>query len=208
MTARQWLGVALLVLAYALLWPGLTEPMLTLNGTVERADLVRIGRQILNEGTDLPRFLRDLVDRFVDTIDARGTIPAFSKTNSILGTATDLYRNGHVPVAALIVVFSVIVPALKAIVLILAQLPVVARARSSLLRIALATSKWSMADVFVIAIFIAYLAGRGMQQGDSLVDFKTELGVGFWFFLAYCLVSIAGTQLLCSASPKRASADE
>jgi uncharacterized paraquat-inducible protein A len=59
-----------------------------------------------------------------------------------------------------------------------------------------AISKWSMADVFVIAIFIAYLAGNGIQESRGLVDFTATLGVGFWYFLAYCLLSILGTQVL------------
>ena len=53
-----------------------------------------------------------------------------------------------------------------------------------------------MADVFVIAIFIAFLAGNGLQETRGLVDFQASLGDGFWFFLGYCLVAIAGTQLL------------
>jgi uncharacterized paraquat-inducible protein A len=73
------------------------------------------------------------------------------------------------------------------------------KARSMLLTISNAISKWSMADVFVIAIFIAYLAGNGIQESRGLVDFQATLGIGFWYFLGYCLVSILGTQLLSSA---------
>jgi len=56
-----------------------------------------------------------------------------------------------------------------------------------------------MADVFVIAIFIAFLAGNGLQENQGLVDFHATLENGFWFFLGYCLVSILATQLLAHA---------
>ena len=63
-----------------------------------------------------------------------------------------------------------------------------------------------MADVFVIAIFIAYLAGNGIREDRGLVDFQATLGIGFWYFLGYCLVSILGTQLLTSAIKNKISA--
>jgi len=53
-----------------------------------------------------------------------------------------------------------------------------------------------MADVFVVAIFVAYLAANGIRESRALVDFNSSLGVGFYYFLGYCLVSIAATQLL------------
>ena len=193
-------GLVLLVCAYALLVPGLTEPMLAVSGTVEKAKLVEIGRELLKESDSLPGFLADLADRVVDGIDARGTVQAFDKTRSILETAGELRAGGHLPVAALIVLFSVVVPLFKALVLVGALLPPVgATWRRRLAAVANASGKWSMADVFVIAIFIAFLAGNGIRDGRGLVDFEASLGIGFWYFLGYCLVSLLGTQLLVVA---------
>ena len=199
--AARIVGLALLLGAYALLVPGLTEPMLSVSGTVEKAKLVELGRELLRESGQIPAFLSDLADRLVDGIDARGTVVAFDKTRSILGTAAELRAGGHVPVAALIVLFSVVVPLAKALVLVAALLPAIPpRGRRRLAAIADASGKWSMADVFVVAIFFAFLAGNGLRESRGLVDFEASLGPGFWYFLGYCLVSLLGTQLLARAS--------
>ena len=197
-------GLALLVLAYLMLWPGLTEPMLSLSGTVEKAKLVDIGREILAESNSTSSLVRSLADRFIAGLDTSGTIQAFDKTNSILGTAGELWQSGSLFVAVLIVTFSVIVPALKALLILATLLPLQPATATRVSAIASASGKWSMADVFVIAIFIAFLAGNGMSENKGLVDFSAAIGVGFWWFLGYCLVSILGSQLLVAGrSPER-----
>jgi len=189
-------GIILLICAYGLLYPGLTEPMLSVSGTVEKSKLVDIGKELIQESPNTPALVNNLVDMVVGSIDVSGTVNAFDKTRSILGTAQELYGNNHVLVALLIVVFSVGVPLLKALILLCILLPVSLKAKSMLLVISNGISKWSMADVFVIAIFIAFLASNGIQESRGLVEFQASLGSGFWFFLGYCLVSILGTQIL------------
>lgn len=193
---QKIIGFLLLVCAYGLLWPGLTQPMLTVSGSVEKAKLVDVGKDILKQSKDVPGLLKDLIEPFIDGVDVSGTVPAFSKTNSILNTAKELYRNNHKPVAALILLFSVVIPLLKAILLLSAHLPVRDGIKRRLLWVSSVTSKWSMADVFVVAIFVAYLAANGLKESRALVDFNSELGSGFYYFLGYCLVSILATQLL------------
>src|SRR5262249_28061544 len=62
-------------------------------------------------------------------------------------------------------------------------------------------AKWSMADVFVVALFIAYLAARasqtapGDQSAASLVSFTATFGPGFYWFTPYCLFSLASQQI-------------
>jgi hypothetical protein len=190
------LGVLLLIGAYCLLYPGLTQPMLSVSGTVEKTRLVEVGRQLIQESPNTPSLVSGLVDMVVDRLEVSGSVDAFDKTQSIIGTARELYINGHRPVAVLIVLFSMVVPLVKALILLGMLLPVSRSVQRAMLWTSNAISKWSMADVFVIAIFIAFLAGNGIQENRGLVDFQATLGNGFWFFLGYCLVSIAGTQLL------------
>ncbi len=190
------IGIALLVIAYGLLFPGLTQPMLSVSGTVEKAELVEVGKALIQDSPNTPALVNNLVDMVVDTLEVSGTVNAFDKTRSIIGTAQELFDNNHQLVAILIILFSVIVPLIKALILLSLLLPVSSKAKSLLLCTSNNISKWSMADVFVIAIFIAFLAGNGLQQSGGLVDFQASLGQGFWFFLGYCLVSILGTQIL------------
>ncbi len=62
-----------------------------------------------------------------------------------------------------------------------------------------AIAKWSMADVFVVALFITYLAAMASQStpvaGPPLVAFIAEFGAGFYWFAAYCVFSLASQQL-------------
>lgn len=199
------LGILLLIAAYFLLLPGLTQPMLSVSGTVEKTRLMEVGQELIKESPNTPSLVNNLVDMVVEGLDVRGTVNAFDKTRSILETARELYVGGHLPVAILIVVFSVIVPLIKALLLLTMLLPLSLSVRSGLLSVSNAISKWSMADVFVIAIFIAFLAGNGLQESRGLVDFEASLGIGFWYFLAYCLLSILGTQLLSAGLQQRFS---
>lgn len=204
-------GIVLLLLAYLMLWPGLTKPMLNISGTVEKSKLVDIGREILSESNSTSSLVRSLADRFIAGLDTRGTIQAFDKTNSILGTARELWRGQSRFVAVLIVSFSVIVPVVKALLLLATMLPIAPLTSKRVAAIANASGKWSMADVFVIAIFIAFLAGAGMSESEGLVDISATIGPGFWWFLGYCLISILGSQLLFASraldpSPSRKSA--
>jgi len=197
---KKILGVLTLLCAYIMLYPGLTQPILSVSGTVEKVKLVDVGKELIEESPSTPAFVKNMVDMVVGGLDVSGSVNAFDKTRSIIGTAQELHANGHLPVALLIVIFSVGVPLLKALLLLIASLaPMKDRPRSVLLTISNAISKWSMADVFVVAIFIAYLASNGIQENRGLVNFQAGLGIGFWYFLGYCLVSILGTQLLTSA---------
>lgn len=196
---KKVIGVLLILCAYAMLYPGLTQPILSVSGTVEKTKLVDVGKQLIQDSPNTPAFVNNMVDMVVQTLDVSGNVNAFDKTRSIIGTAQELYNNGHLPVAVLIVVFSVGVPSLKALLLVILNFSKQEKMRSVLMTVSNAISKWSMADVFVIAIFIAYLAGNGIQESRGLVDFKATLGIGFWYFLGYCLVSILGTQILTSA---------
>lgn len=196
---KKVIGILLILCAYAMLYPGLTQPILSVSGTVEKTKLVDVGKQLIQDSPSTPAFVKNMVDMVVQSLDVSGNVDAFDKTRSIIGTAQELYNNGHLPVALLIVIFSVGVPTLKALLLLSLTIPMREKIRSALLTVSNAISKWSMADVFVIAIFIAYLAGNGIQESRGLVDFKASLGIGFWYFLGYCLVSILGTQVLSSA---------
>lgn len=55
----------------------------------------------------------------------------------------------------------------------------------------LSMGKWSMADVFVVASFLGFLAFGNMQVG---VPTESHVLPGLYFFIAYCLLSIGISQ--------------
>ena len=189
-------GAALLIVAYGLLIPGLTQPMLSVVGTVEKAKLVEVGRDIINNSDGVSSLVRQMANMMMDGLNTDGDLTALNKTQSILGTETELFQTGHKPVAALIVLFSVIIPVFKGLLTLATLLPIKAIWRSRLNTVAGAISKWSMADVFVVAIFVAFLASNGLEGSSDLVKFNSQLGPGFWFFVGFCLLSILATQII------------
>jgi uncharacterized paraquat-inducible protein A len=130
------------------------------------------------------------------TLDISPTIPFFGKmaiyhvTRSILGTVHNLYDTGNPLVASLILLFSVIVPFAKGLSLLYVMAFRKAPYRMAIFRFVGLIGKWSMSDVFVMGIFLAYLA-TGAATGVT-----AELHDGFWFFLGYCLLSVASAQLM------------
>lgn len=193
---RKPLGLAVLLLAYVLLIPGLMQPMLTVTGTVEKSKLVELGKQFIKETPTKLGLMGDMANMLLNNLEVEGTVPAFNKTRSILGTVKDLLDSGNKLVAIMIVLFSVIIPAIKGLLTLATLTPFTGRYRSKMQWLSSHMSKWSMADVFVIAIFIALLAAKGIREDTGLVSFDATLGIGFYYFLGYCLLSILSAHIL------------
>lgn len=119
-----------------------------------------------------------------------GTLTLHESTQSILKTIETLNGNNNALVAFLILLFSVIVPVFKAVSLLSVLLIKKLRNHSRLHKFIALISKWSMADVFVVGVFIAFLS---TQSNEAL---EAKLGTGFYWFLAYCLISIAASQVM------------
>ena len=119
-----------------------------------------------------------------------GTLTLHESTQSILKTIQTLNENNNALVAFLILIFSIVVPLFKAISLLSVLLIKKLRNHSRLHKFISFISKWSMADVFVVGVFIAFLS---TQSNEAL---EAKLGVGFYWFLAYCLISIVASQVM------------
>lgn len=119
-----------------------------------------------------------------------GKMTLYNQTRSIIGTVRNLYDTGNLLVAGLILLFSVIVPVAKGLSLLYVLALKNAPFRLPLLRFVSAIGKWSMADVFVMGIFLAYLAT------GAAVGVTAQLHRGFWYFLGYCLLSVASAQCM------------
>ena len=125
--------------------------------------------------------------------------PIFEETQSILRAIQRLYDSKNYFVAGLVLLFSVIVPFIKAAILgaIFAVKSPVTKHRLYLF--VRSVSKWAMADVFAVGIFIAFMAGNAIDNLDA------KLHPGFYYFIAYCLISTLSFQFLHVAPPDRAA---
>ena len=117
------------------------------------------------------------------------------ETRSIIGTAEDLLIGGNAPVAALLFFFSAVIPVAKLLMSFVALSPAAAGIRRAALRTIRLIGKWSMTDVFVVAILLAFLS----TESKSFTDAK--LGPGLYFFAGYGLLSLLGGQLLLREYP-------
>ena len=190
------IGFIILVLAYVLLVPGLNKPMLTVTGIVEKNDLLDLGKEMLAESDTKMGLVGDMATIVINNLKVSGSVVAFDKTRSILGTVRDLFEGGNALVALLIVTFSVLIPVFKGFITLITLLDIKPLTRSRLALFSSSISKWSMADVFVIAIFVSYLAAIGIKEDSGLVNFNSTLGPGFYYFLGYCILSIIASQLI------------
>ncbi|MFY8351609.1 paraquat-inducible protein A [Pseudoalteromonas sp. SSM20] len=191
-------AVILLLVSIALLIPGVTQPVLTLQGNIDKAKIVDVGINMLaEEGDGNTRGMLRMFSGMLGLDKLEGEVEAYRKTRSIVGTIEELANNQNHVVAVLVGLFAVIIPFLK---LLMQLLSVLLPAKIKLTRLlntaASKLSKWSMTDVFVIALIVSYLAGNADGQMGNMLKMKAELGIGFWFFTAYCVVAIASSQFV------------
>lgn len=195
---RRLATLALILAALALLYPGVTRPVLTLTGHIEKSEIARLGVDLLagEEQQSQTRQMLNMFSAFLGLDRIEGQLEAYRTTRSIIGTAQELARGGNLLVAFLIVFFSLVVPLFK--LLLQAATLVLPRAewRAPLQWLNAVLSKWSMADVFVMGMLVAYMAGRASGQMGDLLIMNAHLEPGFYYFLAYCLFSVAVSGLL------------
>lgn len=125
------------------------------------------------------------------SVDLLGvTREIFRQTQSVLQAVRTLHESDNDFVAGLILFFSVTVPFLKGLVLLIILILRNPKSRYRLYLMVRSLSKWAMADVFAVGVFIAMLAARGSTNLDGIP------GPGFYYFAAYCLVSNLAFQIL------------
>lgn len=154
-------------------------------------------------GLSQPMFAVDVTGTLSSQFGRMST-PILDQTRSILGTIAELFHQQRWIPAVLILLFSVVFPIVKGIMVIFSLLTPNDGLRLRLYRIISAIGKWSMADVFVVAIFLCYLSttGDSQRQMHTLKVFgmvipievvtmvTSDVGLGFWCFLGYCLLSL------------------
>lgn len=119
-----------------------------------------------------------------------GELVVHETVQSIVDTIKTLHENDNTLVAGLILLFSVIVPILKAVILLLVLFAKKMGLRKQLHKFVAIISKWSMADVFVVGVLLATLA---TSSEDSI---EAKLHSGFYYFVGYCLISILASQIM------------
>ncbi len=228
-TADRPLVLVLVLVSMALLLPGLFLPVLTIRGVLTKEGIAHVAPMMLEKGLtdETVNVLKSMMNPgIIGFIQATGgdvrkivieklgpqitaareknvpQVEVYEQTRSIVGAVRRLYEVGSPVPATLILLFSVIVPFGKAALVAAAMFMTGPRSREMTVRFVETIAKWSMADVFVVAILIAYLAAQastaptsGPDAAPALLAFDATFGAGFYWFAAYCLFSLASQQL-------------
>ncbi|TMP88831.1 paraquat-inducible membrane protein A [Pseudoalteromonas ruthenica] len=181
----------------ALLAVAVTQPALTIEAKIEKSQLANTAVDALvAESDSQSRRMLSMLSQMLGLDKLEGQIDAYGKTRSIWGTVSELYHHDNVLVAVLVGAFSLLIPLFKTCLQLLAMLINTRQWRLKLHWLSALLSKWSMADVFVLALIITYLGGNADDHFGQLVDMNAQLHIGFWLFFAYCLMSIISSILI------------
>ena len=192
---RKIIPLLILLSAYILLVPGLSQPMVTLTGAVDKGAMAELSKRTIVTSPEMPSMIGNMAARMIDHLQMHGSIEVYEKSRSIIGTVRELFDAQSYLVAFLIALFSIVVPVTKGLLLVTLYFIRQGQVRDALAAFINIIGKWSMADVFVVAIFVAYLAANATQHTEELFTLHAEFGPGFYYFLGYCLLSILANQL-------------
>lgn len=182
-----------------LLVAGVSTPMIDMHATIPHLSLEVLGHPIHFENQELYFQSKSILDVFWVMVNHDAMQTKF--------------------VAVLLITFSVIFPTLK-ILASFAYYHDYRRARQNrwVEFFAFKAGKWSMADVMVVAMFMAYVGFNGViatgihdlqvaSQEQQVMVFTTNataLQPGFYLFLSFVLLSLILSEYLSRRSPSRA----
>ena len=113
-----------------------------------------------------------------------GDIVLSFESKGVIGSIVKLFDGGDMVVALVILLFSVVVPSLKVLALLFVSIFMKSGFAHTIVKFFKVIGKWSMVDVFVVAVFLVYLTAN---KGEVS---RAEVEVGLYFFLAYVIVSM------------------
>ena len=125
----------------------------------------------------------DLHDQLEKWIVKKGKIPVGYQY--LLGIIKSLFEDGSIFLGVIIFLFSVVFPVLKIVLCTLALMPFLHSSSSSRYTIVKAIgyiSKWSMADVFIVAVIIVMFKAKGF-------NFEFTAQKGLYCYAASALLS-------------------
>ena len=117
-------------------------------------------------------------------VEYLGDVVLSFESKGVIGSIAKLFESGDVVVAIVILLFSVLVPAVKTLSLLFVSIFIESKFAHGIVKFFKMIGKWSMVDVFVVATFLVYLTGNGGNVS------RAEVEVGLYFFLAYVIVSM------------------
>lgn len=184
----QAIGLSLVIASVCFLYLGLNEPFIEIEAY---KDDVAIGGNILGMETS-------------GKMDGR--IYFFYQNKSVLSLISLLYKGGSFFVAIMIIVFSIVFPAIKLITSFIIFLSPQSKFSKNSTPLIDKIGKWSMADVFVASAWLAYFS---FANTEYAIDTGANTLIGLYFFTAFVIFSmISGIYLKQTVIKKHLASSE
>ncbi|MCK5354011.1 MAG: paraquat-inducible protein A [Methyloprofundus sp.] len=194
---KKYIPIFLFILSIACLIPGIIQPFMTITAEISKQELFDTAtKEFLPPSQQGNHFMHSMLQSVLQEVNFEGSITAFESTRSLLETMNELIAHKHVAVGLLIGFFGIIIPGIKIILTLIALLSASGQTRSDLLKISSLLSKWSMSDVFLMAILVAFFTVNANAQAINTIQMQAALGPGFYYFATYCLLAVAAGQLM------------
>ncbi|MFZ5552162.1 MAG: paraquat-inducible protein A [Bacteroidota bacterium] len=182
----KFLSTGIVIIAIPCLLVGITYPFLEIGAYSEDLEM--------SFNTTVP-----VIDyEFKLSKEFTGKMFYYYQNKSVIDLVGILFKANNIIVAFCIILFSIIMPLTKLILSLYLVLKKNAHESTMMKSFISIVSKWSMADVFVAAAFLAYLSFHNMSAGEQIKTDASSLP-GLYFFLAYCMLSIVSSIVIDKA---------
>lgn len=112
------------------------------------------------------------------------------ESKSIISALYKMFENHQYAIAGIILLFTIVTPILKTILLVMISLKEKLHLSSKKIKFLSTIGKWSMLDVFVAAIVVTYFSMKASGQTDA------NLQIGVYYFSIYVILSMICTYLV------------
>ncbi|MDF1581812.1 MAG: paraquat-inducible protein A [Methyloprofundus sp.] len=194
---KKYFPALLFILSIGCLIPGIIQPFMTIKAEINKQELFAIAAQELLPPTQQSNdIMQNIVRSVIRDIHFDGSINAFESTRSLWETMSDLVAHDYVVIGLLIGLFGIIIPLIKILLNLIALLLAAGKTRNDVLTISSVLSKWSMSDVFFMAILVSFFTVNANAQEINVIQMSARFEPGFYFFATYCVLAIAAAQLM------------
>ena len=112
------------------------------------------------------------------------------ESKSIVSALEKLYHSGQTVIAAIIFLFTLLTPVLKSVMLLVVLFSQNLHFSQKSIQVLKTIGKWSMLDVFVIAILVTYFTTKTGGATDA------TLQIGVYYFVTYVIASMLLTYFI------------
>lgn len=112
------------------------------------------------------------------------------ESKSIVSALQKLYESGQTAIAIIIFIFTILTPIFKSVMMLVVLYSQNLHFSQKSIKVLKTIGKWSMLDVFVIAILVTYFTTKSGGATDA------TLQIGVFYFVAYVIASMLLTYLI------------